>query len=112
MDHNPHRGASRTWCHLAICLTSAAALPALDPFPHPGDSVALALTSGLSGSIHSHLDGSVVGGHLGGVGEHGDGQCETLPWGGRGKSRRLVPRATQNMQVFHLVCLPKKPPTF
>lgn len=41
----------------------------------------LPVPSRFPGSIHSHLDGSVVGGHLGGVGEHGDGQCETLPWG-------------------------------
>ena len=43
--------------------------------------MALALTSRLPGSVHGHLDGSVVGGHLGRVGEHGDGQRETLSWG-------------------------------
>lgn len=51
--------------------------------------MALALTSGLPGSIHGHLDGSVVGGHLCGVGEHGDGQCETLPWGGVGNKEEV-----------------------
>lgn len=69
--------------------------------------MAWALTSGLPRSVHSHLDGSVVGGHLGGVGEHGDGQGETLPWGERGKGRRLVPGATHNTLVS-----PRSPLTF
>jgi len=52
--------------------------------------MALALTSRLPGSIHGHFDGAMVGGHLRGVGEHGDGQRETLTWGGN-KGRRLAP---------------------
>lgn len=36
------------------------------------------LTARLTWSIHSNLDGSVVGGHLGRVGEHSDGQSEAL----------------------------------
>ena len=80
----------------AICLTSVTALPPLGPLPRPRGSVALALTSGLPGSIHGHLDGSVVGGHLRGVGEHGDGQCETLPWGEWGIKKRLAPGTIHN----------------
>lgn len=48
----------------------------------------MALTSGFPGSIHGDLDGSVVGGHLGRVGEHGDCERETLPWGDQGRSLR------------------------
>lgn len=46
----------------------------------------MALTSGFPGSIHGDLDGSVVGGHLGRVGEDGDCERETLPWGDQGRS--------------------------
>lgn len=38
------------------------------------------LTAWFSGPVHGDLDGSLVGGHLGRVGEHRDGQSETLPW--------------------------------
>lgn len=71
--------------------------------------MALALTSGLPGSIHGHLDGSVVGGHLGGIGEHGDGQCETLPWGEWG-----IKAGGWHVEPFttRLVCLSRKPLTF
>lgn len=69
----------------------------------------LALTSGLPGSIHGHFDGSVVGGHLGRVGEHGDGQCETLPWeewGIKAGGWHLGPFTTRPAH------LPRKPLTF
>lgn len=95
-DRGPRRSASGNHCR---CLTSAAALPPAGPSSHrPEGSVALALTSGFPGSIHGHLDGSVVGGHLGGVGEYGDGQCETLPWGRKveNKGGRLAPGAVNN----------------
>lgn len=62
--------------------TSAALLP-WTLCPGPGS---VALTSGLPGSIHGDLDGSVVGGHLGRVGEHGDCERETFPWGNQGRS--------------------------
>lgn len=54
---------------------------------YPGQG-SVALTSGLPGSIHGDLDGSVVGGHLGRVGEHGDCERETFPWGNQGRSLR------------------------
>lgn len=66
----------------AICPVFPPASPAFLPGLELGGSAAL--TSGLPGSIYSDLDGSMVGGHLGGVGEHSDGQCETLPWGDKG----------------------------
>lgn len=47
----------------------------------------LSLTSRLSGSVHRDLDGSLVRGHLRRVGEHRDGQGETLPCGGRRDKR-------------------------
>lgn len=47
-----------------------------------------ALTPRLPGSVHGDFDGSVVGGHLRGVGEHGDGQGEAFPW--RGKEKKTT----------------------
>lgn len=38
-----------------------------------------ALTSWLAGAVHRNLDGTLVGGHLGWIGEDGDGECEALP---------------------------------
>lgn len=55
-------------------------LGALLPWTLCPDQGSVVLTSGFPGSIHSDLDGSVVGGHLGRVGEHGDCERETLPW--------------------------------
>lgn len=40
--------------------------------------ICASLTSWLSRTVHSDFYGSLVGGHLRRVGEHGDGQCETL----------------------------------
>ena len=75
----PRTATPRGGLHLSDL---AAVLPALDsPPPRRGLGGSVALTSGLPGSVHGHLDGSVVGRHLGGVGEHSDGQGETLPWG-------------------------------
>ena len=37
-----------------------------------------ALTARFSGSVHRDLDSALVGGHLGRVGEHCDGQSETF----------------------------------
>lgn len=60
----------------------------------------MTLTSGLPGSIHGDLDGSVVGGHLGRVGEHGDCERETFPWGNQGRS--LMPDTFAAPPVSHL----------
>lgn len=38
------------------------------------------LTAWFSGPVYGDLDSSLVGGHLGRVGEHRDGQSKTLPW--------------------------------
>lgn len=43
-----------------------------------GIALLSSLTSGLPRSIHCDLDGSVVGGHLGRICEHCDGQSEAF----------------------------------
>lgn len=48
------------------------------------------LTSRLSGAVHGDFYGSLVRGHLRRVGEHGDGQCETLACIEKGKTERKL----------------------
>lgn len=56
-----------------------------------------ALTARLPGSIHGDFDGAVVGGHLWGSGEHGDGQSEAL-------SCRTV-RQIRYIFIFYFFCI-------
>lgn len=50
--------------------------------------VSVSLTSWLSRTVHCDFNGSLVRGHLRRVGEHCDGQSETLPW--REKERKTT----------------------
>lgn len=49
-----------------------------------------ALTPWLSRTVHCDFNGSLVRGHLRRVGEHGDGQSETLSCRGEGTKERTV----------------------
>ncbi len=49
--------------------------------------VSVSLTPWLSRTIHCNFNGSLVCGHLRRVGEHCDGQSETLPYERKGEER-------------------------
>lgn len=85
--------APRKWCLSQLALPGHGGIPhpsavEIPPSPSPPRSSGAAkektsLTSWLAGSVHGHFNGSVIGGDLGGVGEHGDGQGEAFSYGRR-----------------------------
>lgn len=60
------------------------------------------LTARFPGSVHGDFDGAVVGGHLRGSGEHGDGQSEALSCS---KATRFIMRLQFKARFFFLISI-------